>query len=267
MFKKLLFVGAGGLLVLGLLFGRNLVPYAGTAVTKAQSWADSLVDTNYKIDTVRNRLAKLGENIEPMVYKIAQQRVEIERLTEDIRGSEDALARSHVHIMTLRNHLDSGDNSYVSTGGKQYSNTQVETNLKRAFRNHKSQKERLDALQTTLAAREAGLIAAQENLEATHAKRIELATDINNLEAQLKMLEVARTASSYNKFDNSEISRIESMVDEVRTRIDTEVMMNRIGPGLSGDIPMEEYETDSGDIIEAVDAYFGSSSDSEVVSK
>lgn len=267
MFKKLLFVGAGGLLVLGLLFGRNLVPYAGTAVSKAQNWADSLVDTNYKIDTVRRSLEKLEENIEPMVYKIAQQKVAIENLTDEIDESDDALARSHVHIMKLRNHLDSDATSYVSTRGQSYSKTQVRTNLKRAFRNYKMQEERLSALKTTLEARESGLVAAQENLEATHAKRIELSTEIDNLEAQLKMLEVARTASSYNKFDNSELSRIESMVDEVKSRIDTEVMINRIGPELSGDIPMEEFDGDSGDIIEAVDAYFGGNTDSDVVSK
>ena len=268
MFKKLLFLGAGGLLVLGLLFGRNLVPYAGTAVGKAQNWADSLVDTNYKIDTVRNRLSKLEDNIEPMVYQIAQQKVEIERLTDEIDESDDSLARSHVHIMKLRNHLGSGETSYVSTGGQAFSNSQVRTNLERAFRNYKMQEERLSALKATLESRETGLAAAQKNLEATHAKRIELTTEIDNLEAQLKMLEVARTASSYNKFDNSELSRIESMVDEVKTRIDTEVMINRIGPELSGDIPMEEFDGEvQGDIIEAVDAYFGNSSENDMVSK
>jgi chromosome segregation ATPase len=267
MFKKLLFVGAGGLLVLGLLFGRNLVPYAGTAVSKAQNWADSLVDTSYKIYTVRNRLAKLENDIEPMVYKIAQQKVEIERLSEEIRESDDALARSHVHIMKLRDHLDSGEVSYVSTSGQAYSNTQVRTNLERAFRNYKAQEERLNALKSTLEARQTGLAAAQQNLEATHAKRIELATEIDNLEAQLKMLEVARTASSYNQFDNSELARIEDMVDEVKSRIDAEIMFNLIGPELSGEIPMEGFESESSDIIEAVDAYFGSGSEHEVVSK
>lgn len=267
MFKKLLFVGAGGLLVLGLLFGRNLVPYAGTAVDKAQAWADSMVDTNYKIDTIRNRLAKLEKNIEPMVYKIAQQKVAIETLNEEIQESDDALARSHVHIMKLRDHLDSGETSYVSTRGQSYSNSQVRVNLERAFKNYKSQEERLAALRTTLTAREAALDAAQQNLEATHAKRIELTTDIDNLEAQLRMLEVARTASSYNQFDNSELARIEDMVEEVESRIETEIMINRIGPDLRGDIPMEEFEGESSDIIEAVDAYFGSTSDSDVVVK
>ena len=191
---------------------------------------------------------------------------EIENLTEEINESDDALARSHVHIMKLRNHLDSGESMYVSTRGQSYTNNQVKTNLERAFRNYKMQEERLQALKTTLEAREQGLVAAQQNLEATHAKRVELTNTVDSLEAQLKMLEVARTASSYNKFDNSELSRIEDMVDEIQSRIDTEVMMNRISPEMSGEIPVEDYEGDSADIIDQVDAYFGGSPQ-DVVSK
>ncbi|MDG1808360.1 MAG: hypothetical protein P8J91_17510 [Pirellulaceae bacterium] len=267
MFKKLIFLGAGGLLVLGLLFGRNLMPYAGTAVQKAQGWADSMVDTNYKIDTVRQSLEKLEENIEPMVYKMAQQKVEIERLSDEIEESDDSLARSHGHIIKLRNHLDSGDTSYVSTRGKTFSQSQVRLNLERSFRNYKMQEERVAALRKTMETREQGLEAAQKNLELTHVKRVELANKIDSLEAQLRMLEVSRTASSFNKFDSSELSRIEDMVDEVQSRIDTEVMVNRMGPELGGEIPVDELDAGSGDIIDAVDAYFGSETDSGIVSK
>lgn len=269
MFKKLLFVGAGGLLVLGLLFGRNLVPYASTAVSKAQDWADSKVDTSYKIETARGLLKKVESRIEPMVYDIARQKVEVEKIAEQVVDVDDALARSHVHIMKLRDHLDSGDTVYVSTRGANYSNDQVRINLQRAFRNYKQKEEELKALRTTLQARQQGLAAAQENLEATHAKRVELATQIDNLEAQAKLLEVAETASTYNKFDNSELARTEAMIEEIKTRIDTRATMLRIAPELTGDtIPMDELEGDSGDIIEAVDAYFGATADSgEVVSK
>jgi len=83
----------------------------------------------------------------------------------------------------------------------------------------------------------------------------------------LKMLEVSRTASSFNAHDNSELARIENMVDEVQSRIDTEIMVNRIGPEMSSEISVDDIEVESGDIIEAVDAYFGSSSDDSVVSK
>lgn len=260
MFKKLLFVGAGGLLVLGLLFGRNLVPYAGTAITKAQSWADSQVETSYKIETARNLLEKVEKNIQPMVYDIARQKVEVKRLAEQVETSDDALVKSHLHIMKLRDHLSSGDTSYVSTNGRKYANQQVRENLQREFRRYKIGEERLEALKVTLTARQSGLQAAQENLETTHAKRIELATEIDNLEAQLKMLEVAKTASEYNRFDNSELSRTEKMIEEIKSRIDTDAMMLEMAPQLDIDIPMD-VQADEGDIIDAVDAYFGEASD------
>ncbi len=266
MFKKLLFIGAGGLLVLGLMFGRNLVPYAGTAVSKVQSWAEGQVETEYKLETARNLLERVEKNIEPMVFQIAQQKVAVERLNSQVQTADDTLAKSQLHIMKLRNHLNSGEATYVSTGGQAYSNSQVRVTLERAFRNFKQHEQKLQALEATLEARQKGLDAAQRNLEATHAKRKELATQIENLEAQLKLLEVARTSSQYAQFDNSDLARTQEMLDEVKVRIDTESTMMEIAPELMGDLVPMEDETESEDIIEAVDAYFGNLSD-DVVSK
>ncbi len=267
MFKKLIFVGAGGLLVLGLLFGRNLVPYASTAVSSAQDWADSQVDTEYKIKTARGLLEKVEDRIEPMVYDIARQKVEVERMAEQVLEADDALTRSHVHIMKLRDHLDSGDSVYVSTSGSNHSSEQVRLNLQRSFRNYKQKEQKLSALRATLQARQNGLTAAQKNLEATHAKRIDLATQIDNLEAQAQMLQVAETASKYNKFDNSELARTEDMIDQIKTRIDTRATVLAMAPQLTGDIPMDELEGESGDIMQQIDAYFGTTASDDVVKK
>ena len=264
MIKKTLFVAAGAVLVLGLLFGRNMIPYASTAISKAQSWADSQVDTSFKIDTARGLLENVKDQIEPMVYSIAKQEVEIKRLSEQVEQQDEALVKAHLHIMQLRDHLNSGDTSYVSTNGRSYSNNQVREDLSRKFRQYKAAEERLTALRITLEARQAGLEAARANLEETIAKRRDLQLEIENLEAEMKMLDVARTASQFAEFDSSDLARTQQMIDEIRQDLETEAVMLSIAPQLTGEIPMDEGFENEDDIVDAIDVYFGTSGDSVV---
>ncbi len=265
MIKKTLLLAAGAALVLGLLFGRNLVPYAGTAVTKARNWAESKVDTSYKIETARNQLEKVREGVKPMVYEIARQRVEINRLAEQITTQESSLDKAQAHILRLRDHLASGETAYVSSGGRTYDNGRVREDLANQFRRFKNGEEQLKTLQETFELREKGLEAAQQNLDETIARQRTLSVEIENLEAQMKMLEVAKSASQCVRIDDSDLSRVDKMIEEIRNRLETESMMLNMAPEVMGDIPMEDdAANDEIDIIEAVDAYFGQNDDSVV---
>lgn len=266
MIKKTLLLAAGGVLVLGLLFGRNLVPYAGTAVSQVQDWADSQVDTSYKIETARNQLQTVKDNVKPMVYEIAKQKVEINRLAKQIDNQDESLAKAHLHIMRLRDHLASGDTAYVSSNGHSFNNDRVRNDLANQFRRYKNGEEQLTTLRTTLELRQKGLDAAEKNLEETLARQRTLAVEIENLEAQMKMLDVAKTASQYSQIDDSALSRANDMIEEIRNRLETESMMLNMAPEIMGDIPMEDIsDEDNVDIIEAVDRYFGMTEDDTVV--
>jgi chromosome segregation ATPase len=264
MIKKFLLLAAGAALVLGLLFGRNLVPYAGTAITRAQDWADSHVDTSYKIETARNQLEKVRKGVEPMVYEIARQKVEINRLAEQITDQEESLAKAEAHILRLRDHLESGEESYVSSIGRTYSNERVREDLQNQFRRFKNGEEQLETLKATLDLRQKGLEAAEKNLDETLARQRTLCVEIENLESQMKMLDVAKSASRSVYIDQSALSRVDEMIEDIRSRLETESMMLNMAPEVMGDIPMEDAAEEEVDIIEAVDAYFGETGDSVV---
>lgn len=261
MIKKILLLAAGAALVLGLLFGRNLVPYAGTAISRAQTWAESKVDTSYKIETARRQLEQVRKNIEPMVHEICCQKAEINRLAKQIENQETSLDRAQAHILKLRDHLASGADVYVSHTNKTYSNDRVREDLSNQFRRFKNGEEQLATLQKTLDIRSKGLEAAQQNLDETIARQRTLAVEIENLEAQMRMLEVAKTANQTVRFDDSALSRVDDMIDEIRNRLETESMILNMAPEVMGDIPMDPAETneDEVDIIDAVDAYFNNS--------
>ena len=84
----------------------------------------------------------------------------------------------------------------------------------------------MDQLKHVMRARTNGLSAAREKLEHMLAAKRQLAVDIENLEARLKMIEVAQTTSQFN-FDDSQLARTRELIGEIGTRLDvTEKMMN-----------------------------------------
>ena len=113
----------------------------------------------------------------------------------------------------------------------------------------------MDQLKQVLRARENGLKAAREKLENMLAAKRQLAVDIENLEARLKMIEVAQTTSQFN-FDDSQLARTRDLINEIGTRLDvTEKMMNQ-HVQLSDRIPLEEDEAASEDVLDAVTRHF-----------
>ncbi len=264
MIKKTILIGAGALLVLGLLFGRNLIPYAETAFHKVRTVVNDQVDTSFQIDVARRQLEKVRGEIEPMLWKIAKEQVAVERLAEQLEQQETSLANSEAHILKLRDHLSSGDATYVSHGVS-YGNHQVKKDLASHFERFKTAQNTYEQTKQILQARQQGLNAAHDKLKESIAQRKELEVQIENLEARKQMIDVAKTAGKF-QFDNSELSQARQMIEDIKTRLDVENEMMNLAPIYSAEIPMDDvsYE-DETDIVEAVDAYFSKTGDGTVV--
>ena len=124
--KRLTLGGLGLLLVGGLLFGSNLVPYAQTAYENVKTVANDSVSVEFQIQAAQTQLEKIGPEIRSMVHKIAKEQVQINRLKNDLRTQESQLEQSYDAMMTLQSHMKSGDKMYVATNGKAYNSSRVE---------------------------------------------------------------------------------------------------------------------------------------------
>ena len=106
-----------------------------------------------------------------------------------------------------------------------------------------------------LRARENGLKAAREKLEHMLSAKRQLAVDVENLEARLKMIEVAQTTSQFN-FDDSQLARTRELIGEIGTRLDvTEKLMSQ-QVQLCDRIPLDEDQADNEDVLDAVTRHF-----------
>ncbi|MGM0489906.1 MAG: hypothetical protein ACQESR_24515, partial [Planctomycetota bacterium] len=164
----------------------------------------------------------------------------------------------------LKGDLESGNSQFVYAG-RSYSAGEVKNDLANRFEHFKTVEATTKQLKQVLRARQNGLNAARQKLENMLAAKRQLAVDIENLEARLKMIRVAQTTSEFT-FDDSKLSRTQELVNEIGTRLDvTEKLMNH-HVELSGRIPLEESEaTGTDDVLGEITKHFSEQSEYDAV--
>jgi hypothetical protein len=263
MLKKAAFYGLGLLLVGGLLFGSRIGPYAQTAFKKIRSSAEQSVPLTFQIDAARDQLKKIDPEIKNMVWQIAKEKAEIKRLEREVEAQSAGLSKKHEELLTLRNHLKSGETVYVATNGKAYTNVRVEEDLRHRFSMFQTAEKTKEKSEQILDLRRKSLEQALAKLEQAQVHQRELEIELENLNARQRMVSVAKTASNIN-IDDSQLARTKSMIEEISAKIDAEEEMLNLAPKYLGEIPVSEGDVSAqGDIAAEIDAYFGGDSHGE----
>ena len=255
--KKLILGVVGVVMIAGLLFGGNLIPYAQTAYEKASSSVQQQVPISFQIDAAKKQLENIGPEIDDMNLQIAKEKVSIKKLESSIERQEDTLEKSRREMMTLRSHVDSGDEFYVAANSKAYTTTRVKEELRTRLSIHKTAVATMDKDQKVLELREKALDAALERLAEARSQKTELALQIEHLTAQNRMNEVVKTASKLDQFDNSQLARTRSMIEDISARLETEQEMLSMMPTNYGQIPVSSDSSIADtDVLDDMDAFF-----------
>ena len=266
--KKCTYAVIGAALLLGVLYGGNLIPYAQTAFNQVRQSAEDAVPIEFQIESAKTQLGKIGPEINDMVQQIAKEKAQIKKLTRDLDEQKQVLTKRYDQMMTLKNHVASGEEVYVATNGKAYTSERVKEDLRHRFTLYKTAEKTIEKSEQILELRKESLEAAFAKLDEAQAQERELQVQIENLTARQRMVEVAQTASNIN-IDNSELSKTREMIDQISTRLDESEEMLSLAPQyLGGQIPVnEDILSDNGDILDEMEAYFAGEESGEMVSK
>lgn len=255
--KKLILGVVGVAMVGGLLFGSNLMPYAQTAYDKASRSIEQQVPISFQIDAAKTQLENIGPEIDDMNLQIAKEKVSIKKLESSIERQQETLDSSRREMMTLRSHVDSGDEFYVAANSKAYTTTRVKEELRTRLSIHKTAVATMEKDQKVLELREKALDAAMERLAEARSQKTELALQIEHLTAQNRMNEVVKTASKLDQFDNSQLARTRGMIEDISARLETEQEMLSMMPTNYGQIPVSSDSSFADtDVLEEMDAFF-----------
>jgi hypothetical protein len=240
MLKKLIVASAAGLLLMGFLFGREATSYVRTSVGCVKDTVKESVPVKFQIERAR----KMIDGIQPDVYRnkslIVREEVAIEQLASRIENLENRQADAKAKILKMKGDLDTGQ-AHIYYAGQRYSAEQVNLDLSNRFRRFKTQDEELHHLKAELAARQKTLTVAREKLEKMLIARDQLIADIAKLEAQEKMIQVAKASSELSEqVDDSQLARTMELVQDISARLEVENRMLDSDVEFVVQIPVDE---------------------------
>ena len=184
---------------------------------------------------------------------IAREEVQVERLAKQISKLTDRQQRDRGELVRLKSDVQEGHSVYFYAG-RRYTDSQVRIDLVNRLNRAKTNDATLVSLDKVMTARSRGLSAARQKLDQMLSAKRQLVVDIQQLEAQLKMVNVAKTASEF-QFDDSQLARTEKLISDIRTRLEVEERMLDVEIDFHDEIPLE-VESDE-DVVDQVAKYFG----------
>lgn len=253
MLKKVLVTTLSVVLVGGLMFGRNACSYLSTAYNNVTSSVEQSVPIEFQIDRARDMVQSLAPEIRHSMHVIAKEEIEVQRLQEQIEKSQTKAEKDKTDVLRLQADLSDGRSKF-RYASRSYSRDEVKQDLSRRFNRFKVEEETLGHLKSMRDARDKNLDAARQKLTAMISAQKKLETDITNLEAKRKLVEVAQ-ASSDVILDDSQLARTKELITDIRTRLDVAAKLANADVNNQSEIPLDE--ADSENITEQVAAYFG----------
>lgn len=254
MLKKLVVTSAAGLLLVGFLFGREATSYVKTSLGWVKSSVRNTVPVRFEIERAR----KMIDEIQPEVYRnkslIVREEVAIEQLAKRIDNLDTRQADAKAKILKMKGDLESGER-HIYYANHRYTADQVKTDLSNRFHRFKTHDEELTHLKSELVARQKTLENAREKLESMLTDRDQLAAEVSKLEAQEKMIEVAKTSSQLSEqVDCSQLARTMQLVQDISARLEVEERMLDSDVEFAVHIPVDEPPAEN--VTDEIASYF-----------
>ena len=145
MLKKLLKAGVVVVAVVGVdqfVFGGAGWDYATGWVHDTRDWMADREPPESKLKKARKMIRNLDPVIKQNRHRVAEEEVQLEKLSERIERMTTKLANDKSEIMVLKKGLD-GKQQFVSIAGRPYSEEEVKLDLTRRFKRYKTNQETL----------------------------------------------------------------------------------------------------------------------------
>jgi len=252
MLKKIVLGSAIALGAGGLLLGTSAVSYMKTGYHSLRDTIKEQIPLDVEIKRARDMIVDLKPEIAGNLKVIAREEVEVARLKREVEAKKATLAKSKNAILKLKDDAQSGV-TYVTYNGKKFDMEQVRKDLSDRFKSYQTQEATADKLEKVLSARERNLEGARCKLDEMLAAKRQLEVEVENLQARLTMVEVAKTSNQFSVND-SRVSSVRQTVADIGTRIDVEERLTDVMDESTG-IPVLSDEAPA-DLIEQITSYF-----------
>lgn len=237
------------------VFGRDVISYLRTAGSSARAAIKSEVPIEFELQRAREMVGNLVPDIRQCMHVIAEEEVNVEHVSKEITRHETDLQKQKGEILALRADLGQKNQTYQYAGRK-YTSHEVQRDLAQRFERFKTAEATLASKRQILQAREKSIVAAREKLEGMLSAKRDLEVQIENIDARLKTIQAAQTASNV-QIDDSQLSRAKKLISELNKQLDVSQRMLDAEGNFTGLIPVEASAQVPDDLPVQIDDYFG----------
>ncbi len=253
MLKKTIVAGGSALLLMTLLFGRDVASYVQTTVGWVHDSIRQQVPVDFELKRARDMIVDLKPEVRRNMHLIAKEEIEVERLAQQVARLETRQQKGREALMKTQAQLSSGKD-YLRCGATVYTAKEANKLVADRFQRYKTDDQTLENLHKLLAARQRGLEAARKKLEGMLAAKQQLLAEVASLEARQKMNEVAQTTSDFS-FDDSHLARTRELLRDIETRIQVGERMVQADLDFDRDVLLED-EVETNDVVDEIARYF-----------
>ena len=256
MCKKIIGLGLGLAMTLGLLFGTDALSYVTTSASQVTSSVKDSVPIEFEINRAKKMVASLEPEIRRNMHLIAKEEVEVDRIARQINRIEDKLSKDRADMSRMNADLQTGD-EFIFYASRRYTRNQVKQDLASRLTRAKTKDSTLAQLTRIMNARQQKLDASRQKLNEMLSARQTLQVELEDLQARHRLNEVAQAASDLN-LDNSQLARVKECVDELETRIAANERFLSVEGEFHYEIPVDEVNPEvEEDIVDQVAAFLG----------
>jgi hypothetical protein len=250
--KRSVIVVAGVSILGGMLFGKDVVSYVRSSAKSVQAVVKDSVPIEFELKRASDLLDEIIPEMHANIRQIAQEEVEVAALKVDISRSEESMKQEELRIAKLRDALAEPKAQYCFAG-REYPRSYVKEDLANRFERFKESELVLAGKKKLLASRENSLHAAMQVLEQTRSRKRMLATKIESLSSQYRLVKAASVGSNI-QVDNSKLAQTEKLIAQIKKRLDVAERVLAHESQFVHAIPVDAVPEE--DLLTQVDDYF-----------
>jgi len=253
----------GGALVVGagvLLMGTGFGSYVRSSGKMLRSaFKESFIPVELEIQRARDSLEDLIPEMQANLRLVAAEEVEVASLEKEIQRERESIKSQGDKVQTLRGTLKTEMACY-NVGGREYPRSELIEDMARRFEQLRTAEMFLKGKEELLKNRRRSLDAAIQKLDKTRMARIELASQIESLEAEFRLVQAQSSGSEF-RLDETKLARTQKVIGDLRKRLEVAQRVLAREARFVDLIPMETVNESA--TLQKVDSYFAGKSGSQ----
>jgi peptidoglycan hydrolase CwlO-like protein len=219
MFKKVLIVGAAGLLIAAVLTQTKVGKHLSRQWDKAEQYLENQIPPEEEVARIKKDVASLDKDIDKAKGDLACENVECRELTTEVARLRTQTESSRAAVEARgRMVKEATDTKFVKWDGRSIDFTKAKEMLASEVKNHKSLEKQFQATEKKLAVHEQTRTLAEQHLQALISEKAQLESDVTDLEAMIKQFKIEQVQSKYQN-DGTRMAQVKEDLAKLKKRI------------------------------------------------